>query len=119
MDNWLEVTEALKDRQDKIAGATAAPIVAEEVPGTGASCRGTIPQQGPQGLGASNGGSFPQQGLPGPGDSSGENFQQQGPMGRRSSGSRHGIMQAICFDPASRTLTALAREAPIILTIKN
>ena len=70
-------------------------------------------------MGASNGEIFPQQGPPGLGDSSGENVQQRGPLGRRASGSRDSIMHVVCFDQTSRTLTALAREALVILIIEN
>ena len=73
-ENRLGVTKESKDRQDKIAGATAAPIMAEEAPRMGASSGGSSQQQGLPETGASSGGSSKQQCLLGTGASYRESF---------------------------------------------
>ena len=78
-ESRLAITEAPRDRQDKISGATAALVVAGEEPGARASSGKSLQQQGPPGTGASKGESLQQRGPPRTGASSGKSIQQQGP----------------------------------------
>ena len=86
-ENRLAITEAPRDRQDKISGATAALVVAGEEPGARASSGKSLHQQEPPGTGASKGESLQQRGPPGTGASKGESLQQRGPPGTVASSS--------------------------------
>ena len=76
-ESRLVVTEALRNRQDKISGATAALGVAGEEPGARAPSGESLQQQGPPGTGASSKESPQQQGPPGTRAFRGESFQQR------------------------------------------
>ena len=102
-ENRLAVTEAPRDRQDKISGATAALVVAGEEPGARASSGKSLQQQGPPGTGAY----------------SNKCVQQQGPPGTRASSGMDSTRHGVGFNTASRIRTALAREALVNETMKN
>ena len=102
-ENRLAITEAARDRQNKISGATTAFTGAGEEPGARASS-GEIPQhQGPQGTG----------------ESSGKNVQRQGQPGTRASSGMDSTRQGVGVNTESRIRTAPAREALVNRTGKN
>ena len=103
VENQLAITEAPRDRQDKISGAATALTGAGEEPGARASS-GENPLH---------------QGLQGTGESSGKNVQRQGQPGTRASSGMDSTRQGVGFNTARRIWTALAREALVTRTMKN
>ena len=115
-ENLLAVTEELRDRQDKIPGATAALYVAEEELRARASSGKSLQQQEPPGTRAPG-----SRGIQGPGArvSRGESLRQRGTPGLKASNDRESIMHVVGLCGTNRTLATWAREALVIPTKKN